>query len=180
MNKRFVVCLAVALLTWQAALAHAVIYIQIPNIQGEVTEPAHLGWTEAQSLSWSHTEAPPGSPVKVQFNRVICTKFMDSVSAALALSAADGHLMKDVKVEIVRSNGSGGVVVTSRMKLTNVRLTAYAVSAQSGPQLPMESLSLAFDTMTWINFKLTPQGQAVPGTAACWDVANNKSCTPIF
>jgi type VI secretion system Hcp family effector len=180
MKLRLVLCLAVVLVAWQVAVARAVTYMQIPNIQGEVTDSNHLGWIELQSLSWGHADAPPGAPVKVQFTRVNFTKLLDSVSAALALSAADGHVMKDVKVEIVRTNGSGGLVVVFRMKLTNARLTSYAASAQAGPQPPVESLALAFDTITWLNFRVTPQGQTAPGTAGCWDVVGNKSCTPAF
>ena len=181
MKRWFLLCLTIALLVGHIATSHAITYMQIPNIQGEVTEGNHAGWIEVQALSWSHNEAPPSSPVRMQFNRVIFTKTVDSVSAALALSAADGHPMKDVKVEILRgAPGGGGLFVAFRMKLTNARLTSYAASAQPGGAPPMESLALAFDTITWVNFKISASGQSSPGTAGCWDVVGNKSCAPAF
>ncbi len=159
-------------------VVQAATYMLIPNISGETTETNHVGWVELQSLNWGHSETPPGSPTRVQFNKVNCVKQIDSVTPALALLAANGQQMRDVKVEVVRQT-SGTAIVTFRLKLTNVRLAAYAASVQAN-QTGTETFALEYDSISWISFKTNNTGVAVPGTAGCWDVASNKSCTPSF
>jgi len=174
MKRYNVICFGMVLWACEVATSQAAIYMLIPSIQGEATEQAHAGWVEVQSLSWSHSEAPPGAQVKVQFGRVIFTKTADSTSAALALAAADQHQFREVKVEFVRSF-AGTPVVVYRMKLTNPRLVSYSAGGQSN-NLATENLAWEFDTITWIAHKVSPQGQAGPGTAGCWDTIGNRSC----
>ena len=174
MKRYNVIFLSMVIWAYQVATSHAAIYMLIPTIQGETTEQAHVGWIEVQSLSWSHSEARPGAQVRVQFGRVIFTKTAASTSAALALAAADQHQFREVKVEFVRAVASTPVVVF-RMKLTNPRLVTYQAGAQSN-SLATESLAWEFDTITWIAHKVSPQGQAGPGTIGCWDTVGNRSC----
>lgn len=162
----------------QTSMSEAGILMQIPGVQGESKVPNHTGWIDLESVNWGHGETPPGTPVKIQFARVTGTKHSDSVSATLALFGASGQLIKDVKIEFTSSVGDS-IVVISRIKLTNARLTTYQASAHDS-SLPIESLSFSFDSITWINFKISPQGQQLPGSAACWDLAGNKPCTPTF
>lgn len=162
----------------QASISEAGILMQIPGVQGESTVPNHAGWIELESVNWGHGETPPGAPVKIQFARVTGTKQSDSVSATLALFSASGQLIKDVKIEFTTSIGNS-IVVTSRIKLTNARLTTYQASAHES-SIPIESLSFSFDSITWINFKISPQGQQLPGSAACWDLPGNKPCQASF
>lgn len=167
------------LLAGHITASHATdLFLLIPNVPGESTDQAHLGWIDAQSASWSHGEAPPGSPVKIQFGRVTITKRNDSTSATLALLAASGQPIKDVKLEI-QTVGVNRVPLL-RVKLTNVRVASYATAWRENDNPATDSIALSFDTITWINFKITAQGQSVAGSSACWDVVNNKACTPTF
>jgi type VI protein secretion system component Hcp len=153
------------------------LYLSIPGIQGEATEPNHIGWMVMDTATWGHGEAPPGSPAQIQFGRVHFTKRSDSTSAALALLGANGQPLKDVKFESVRTSSSA-LQTTFRMKLTNARVTTYAASTNGS--MATENLALGFDTITWITFKTNPQGQMVPGSAACWDIVKNVSCVPQY
>jgi type VI secretion system secreted protein Hcp len=150
----------------------------IPNITGESTDQAHPGWIHIQSATWSHGEAPPGSVAKIQFGRVTITKRNDSTSPMLALLGASGQLIKDVKLEMLTANEAS--IPLLRMKLTNVRVASYATALRTADNAGTDSIALSFDTITWINFKITPQGQSVAGSSACWDVVNNKGCAPAF
>jgi type VI protein secretion system component Hcp len=147
-------------------------------MQGDVTESNHVGWIELQSLSFGHGEAPPGAQVKIQFGRVNMTKTMDSVSAALALLAASGQPVSQVRVEITRPSGSSAPVIF-KLKLTGARLTSFASSAQ--PIHPAaENLGWSFDSVTWINIKLNLQNQPVPGSSACWELVKNTPCQVAY
>jgi type VI protein secretion system component Hcp len=174
MKKYVVMGLTIALLACHVASGHAAIYVQIPGMQGEVTESNHIGWIELQSLSYGHNEGPPGSQVKVQYGRVNMTKLMDGLSAALALLGVTLQTVPQLKVEITRPTAAENPVVF-KMKLTGARVTSFTSSAQGGgaAQLPVESIGWSFDSITWINLKRNPQNQLVPGSSACWDVKNS-------
>jgi type VI protein secretion system component Hcp len=180
MKKGLLMCLTAALLSSQAISAHAAIFLQIPGMQGEVTESNHVGWIELQSLSFGHGEPPPGATVKVQFGRVNMTKTMEGLSAALASLAASSQAISQLKVEITRPTEATAPVVF-KMKLTGARLTSFASSAQGSAQgLAVESLGWSFDTITWISFKRNQQGQVVPGTSACVDLAKISPCQVTY
>lgn len=153
------------------------IFVFVPDIQGEVIgPPSHLGWIEAESISWGHGEAPAGAPVKIQFQRLQLVKRNDSTSPALALLAASGKLIKDIKVELLGTSRDS-LIAVARVKLTNARVTSVVTSASQNNRT--DSIGFSFDTITWITFKVNAQGQQ-PGGAACWDVVNNRSCAPTF
>ncbi len=164
----------------QVSASHADnLFLLLGGIQGESKDSQHSGgWNNLESASWGHGEAPPGSPNKIQFGRVQITKRQDSTSATLALLGATGQPLKDFKLEITRPGGGGSPVVVFRMKLTNARVTSYAAAARTEPAT--ESLGFSFDTISWITFKIDQQGQQTPGSSACFDVVNNKTCAPSF
>lgn len=162
----------------QVSVSHADdLFLFIAGIAGESKDQQHPGWNHLKSISWGHGEAPPGFPSKIQFERVQITKLRDSTSAALALLGATGQPIKDIKLEITKPTG-GAPVVVFRMKLTNARVTSYAVAAQNDPAT--ESVGFGFDTISWITFKLDELGRPSPGSAACFDVVNNKTCAASF
>ncbi len=178
MKKYVVMCLTIALVACHVASGHAAIYVQIPGMQGDVTESNHVGWIELQSLSFGHGEPPPGATVKVQFGRINMTKNMDSNSAALASLGATLQAIPQLKVEVTRSSGASNPVIF-KMKLTGARLTSFASSTQ--PLLPpVENIGWSFDTITWISLKLNQQGQVVPGTSACVDLSKNSPCQVAY
>lgn len=167
------------LFTCQVSVSHADdLFLLIAGIAGESKDQQHPGWNHLKSISWGHGEAPPGSPSKIQFGRVQIVKLRDTASAALALLGATGQPIKDIKLEITRPGAGGSPVIVFRMKLTNARVTSYAAAAHNDPAT--ESVSLSFDTISWITFKLDEQGRPSPGSAACFDVVNNKACSVSF
>jgi type VI secretion system secreted protein Hcp len=163
----------------QVSMSHADnLFLLLGGIQGESKDAQHPGWNNLESASWGHGEAPPGSPSKIQFGRVQITKLRDTASAPLALLGATGQQIKDIKLEITRPGAGGSPVVVFRMKLTNARVTSYAAAAHTGPAT--ESVGFSFDTISWITFKIDQQGQQTPGSSACFDVVNNKTCAASF
>lgn len=180
MRKLFTVLSAAGLLLLhEASVSHALdLFVFIEGIQGEVTEPAHPGWSVIQSAAWGHGEAPPGSAVKVQFGRFAITKQHDSISAILAQAAAMGTPFKEVKLEMVKNFG-GTKVAVSRIKLAGARVANYQTSGHGGEEAT-DSISFSFDRITWINFKLDASFRQLPGSAGCFDLKANAACPPIF
>lgn len=171
-------CATGLLFLCQVAISHADnLFLLLGGIQGESKDPQHPGWNNLRSATWGHGEAPPGSPSKIQFGRVQITKHQDSTSATLALLGATGQALKDFKLEITRPTADTNLVLFW-MKLTNARVASYAAAAHLDPAT--ESVSFSFDTITWITFKIDEQGRLLPGSSACYDVVNNKSCGVSF
>jgi hypothetical protein len=180
MKKGLLMCLTIALSAWHVATGHAAIYVQIPGMQGDVTESNHVGWIELQSLSFGHGEPPPGATVKVQFGRVNMTKTMEGLSAALALLGVTMQAVPQLKIEITKPT-AGTAPVVFKMKLTGARVTSFASSAQGSAQgQTLDSLGWSFETITWISLRLNQQGQVVPGTSACVDLAKNSPCQVAY
>lgn len=179
MLKTAVILFATGLLfISQVSMSHADdLFLLLGGIQGESKDAQHPGWNRLESVTWGHGEAPPGSPSKIQFGRVQITKRQDTASATLALLGATGQALKDFKLEITIPVG-GTPVAVFRIKLTNARVASYAAAAHNGPGT--ESVSFSFDTITWITLKIDEQGRSTPGSAACFDVVNNKSCGVSF
>ncbi len=179
MPKIIATLFTAGLLLCQASVSHAVaIFMFIDGVKGESKDNAHKDWTDVQSTNWAHGEAPPGSPVKIQFGRLQITKLNDSISPLLALAAATGLAFKELKLEMIRS---GPVpVVVSRVKLRGARVASYATAVQDGPNAPTDSIGFSFDQITWINFKVDATGQQIPGNAGCFDLKTNTACTPGF
>lgn len=169
------------LLLFQASVSHALeIFMLIDGIQGEVTETAHPGWSVVKSASWGHGEAPTGSVVKVQFQRLAIIKLNDPTSAVLAQAAATGKAFKEVKLEMLKNVGDTKVVM-NRVKLIGARVTNCQTSAQGeGSIPPTDSISFSFDTINWINFKKDSSGHQAPGSAGCFDLKANAACTTRF
>jgi type VI secretion system secreted protein Hcp len=180
--SKMVLCILTVwfLLAGHLATSHAAadLFLLIPNVPGESADQAHAGWIDLQGVTWSHGEAPPGSATKIQFGRVTMTKRNDSTSAMLALLAASGQPIKDVKLEMLTTGATRLLLL--RLKLTNVRVASYATAVTTAGNAATDSIALSFDTITWINFKINAQGQSVAGSSACWDVINNKACAPAF
>lgn len=165
----------------QLTISHALdVFVLIDGVQGEEMDPLHPGWIRVQNVTWGHGEAPPGSAVKVQFERFVITKVNDSTSALLAQAAATGQPFKDVKLEMVKTVEGSKKVVVNRIKLVGARVAHYQASAHGGGQIPADSISFSFDKITWINFKLDNLSRQLPGSAGCFDLKANTACPPTF
>lgn len=178
MPKLLATLFTAGLLLCHASVSHALdIFMFIDGMRGESNDNAHRDWTELQSASWGHGEPPPGSPVKVQFGRLNITKLNDSISPLLAQAAAAGTAFKDLKLEMIKPGQLR--VVMSRVKLKNARVSNYS-SSVSNASLGSDAVSFSFDQISWINFKVDPSGQQIPGNAGCFDLKTNTACTPGF
>lgn len=168
------------LLLGEASLSHADILMWIDGVQGESKDQAHSGWNDVQSANWGHGEPPPGSAIKVQFQRLSVTMKHDPVSALLAQAAAMGTSFREIKLEMTIPPGPTQIVY-SRVKLTGARVTSYQTSASPTSGNPhMDSITFGFDSITWIDFKVDETGRQYPGSSGCFILSKGIACTPTF
>lgn len=181
MKTRIVFAMTVGLILFGLTVnSYAELFVPIPGVQGESTEPNHPGWSHALSSSWKHSQGPPESTVKIaQFSQLTVTKTMDTTSGALALFVADARLLPEVLLEFTRTFNNQRLVHL-RIRLRNARLVSYEAAGNGNGDLPpTEMLGLTFAQISWATFRYDSSGRQVKGSAACWDVINNVSkCQP--
>lgn len=103
------------------------IFLKIPNVRGEATDPQHLGWIEALSLGH-----PSHSP-----NEFWITKTSDSTSGALFQMAQDG---KSFEGEIDMLD-NGRIVVHYGLK--GAVIAALQLGGRATEEGAIEQLTLA-------------------------------------
>lgn len=154
------------------------LFVLITNIEGESRDVNHPGWMDVTSIQWGAEGPPPDVKARPQLGPLVITKFSDSTSVGLALSAANGHIFPELKLEATKPFGDARKV-TYRIRLTDVRVVSYKRS-EAANNIPTETVEFAYSTITWIAFKLSSTGQLLGNTSACWDVINNKLCAVRF
>lgn len=127
---------------------------------------ASLQWGEGRGIS-----SPVGgtrSASEPSFSEVTISKVMDSASPQLAMLAANGDGNATCIITIKHS--TTGVALYT-LTLDKVFISGY--SANSGGDVPSESLSFNYTKITWVYQKVDGTGKAIgsPSTPMGWDLA---------
>ena len=131
-------------------------FMLVPGIPGSAIEEGHKDWIEVLSMSQGL------STVK---RSVACSdanimKSLDQAGPALWAAAAVRQLFSEVRIEVVKNGEFSGVIYDIR--LSNARVTSSQTSGSS--ELPMESVSFSYDTITLTFNPQDEKGQIHPGT----------------
>ena len=87
-------------------------------------------------------------------------KSLDQSGPALWAAAAVGQVFPGVHVEVVQDGVSPLVVYDIR--LSNAKVTSIATSGSS--ELPIESVSFSYQSLTLTFNRQSPTGELIPGT----------------
>ncbi len=142
------------------------IYMNFPNIQGDVLTKGFDNQIQLDSFQWGVGRAissPTGGTTREasapSVSEITITKVMDKSSPLLLQSSLVGQPVGPVTISFVKQTGTG-LVTYAQYTLENVLISGYSVS--SGGDNPTESLSLSF---TKVAFKFTPTNpDGSPGT----------------
>lgn len=151
--------LAPALLLLLAAIAYtpaadAAAFALFDGIPGEATDKDHAGWINIDSISESIRssiaigEKTTGS--EVQLDDISLTKIIDRSSVLLRDRLARGEVIPNVVIELTSSYSAVSRATYFKYELKNVVITSFqfsAVADEGSP--PTETLTLAFDEITW-------------------------------
>ncbi len=132
------------------------IYLQIDDIEGNVTEGAHEGWTEIDSLQWGVGRAIASAIGRAadressqpSISEISVTKLMDEASPHFFSEACVGE-GKPMVIEFCKTGEAAEVYM--KYELEDCMISGYSVS--SGGDRPTESISLSF---TRIEMTYTP------------------------
>jgi type VI secretion system secreted protein Hcp len=150
--------LAAGLLVIDAGKAYAQYqtFMFVPGIPGSSVDEAHKDWIEVLSMS----QGVSSTKKSVACSDVSIMKVLDQAGPALWAAAAVRQLFPEVRIEVVRGGEVQAVVYAIR--LTSVRVTSTQTSGSS--ELPMESVSFSYDSITLTFNSQDARGVIIPGT----------------
>ncbi|MBW6468613.1 MAG: type VI secretion system tube protein Hcp [Coriobacteriia bacterium] len=170
-------------------------YVQFSGIPGEVSVSDRIGWCELLAFNQSllTPDAPSGgAATRAKFEDILLLKPLDRASPLLQKACAEGTVLPDVSIEILRIT-AGNVAPYYSISLQDARVTSYnlgttsqssltssglpRVEAHQGvPEgaLPIEELSVTFDRIRVEYTPLKPDGSPDAAITFEWDVARNR------
>lgn len=131
-------------------------YMWVPGIPGSSVDANHVGWIEVLSMS----QGVSSIRRSVACSDVSIMKVLDQAGPALWAAAALRQVFPEVRIEVVRGGESPGVVYDIR--ISNAKVTSTQTSGSS--ELPVESVSFSFDSITLTFNTQAPDGSFQPGT----------------
>ena len=152
------------------------IFVLFDGIAGESADKDHARWIDV--LSYSHALSSPATIVgggggagKPQHEPVAFTKFLDAASPELIKALNQGKHVKDATFEFVRTGDRPFKFLT--VKLEDVILTSYAISAAAGSDFPVEAVGVVYKKITWTYVPQKADGSAGTPITTSYDVSTN-------
>ena len=165
-------CLAAVLV---ALPAHAAVsmFLDIPGVSGESTDPVHtnqmdvLAWSWGMSNSGSAQVGGSGGTGKVNFQDVSFTKYVDTASPLLMLHCANGVHFTTATLYVLKSGATPNDYI--KIIMTDVLVTSVSSGGSGGEDRLTENVSLNFAK---VEFDYTPisNGKVIPFR---WDIQAN-------
>ena len=174
--------LGLALLTISTVPAFAAVdmFLKIDGIPGESTDQAHkdqieiLSWSWGASMPISSGSTGGSGAGKVQVSDLSFQKFADSTSPKILEKLFTGAHIPKVELSLSKLDGKGASADFYKITLENVLVSSYNTGGSSGSDLPVESLSLNFQKITFEFKKLKSDGTLDTPVTFGWDIAANK------
>jgi len=155
------------------------IYMKYDGIDGSVTAQGHEKWIELSSAQLGiNRNITDASGVGVNregavpsMSEIVCTKVQDDASAKLFQSSLWGK-GKLVKIDFVKTE-QGTWSTYLALEMENTLVSSYNVSGHGGPNAdsPMESFSLNFTKITYVQTHADPTNAAGKPERYFWDLA---------
>ncbi len=131
------------------------LYLKLDGIDGSSARKGHEKWIEI--LSYSHGISYSVGSGKdfagaVDHSPLNIMKMVDASSYAIIEKLNRRAQIKTILLEIWRDKGEGEGKVDSaavKIKLTNCRVSSYQMSGSDDGQLPVESVTFAYQAIEW-------------------------------
>ncbi|HYL65821.1 MAG TPA: type VI secretion system tube protein Hcp [Nitrosopumilaceae archaeon] len=155
------------------------IYLNYAGISGNSNAGGCSG-IQLDSFQWgagtqtgTQSSGSGGGAGKVRFNEFTITKTTDKASPLFFNQLVSG---KSGPAQITLCRKAGGEQQPYlQFTLGNTLISSYNIS--SGGDRPSESLTLNFQTLTFIWFEQSPNGTPTPISSVCFDVFTNNACS---
>ena len=155
------------------------IFMLFGDITGDVTTAGFEAWTELGSFQWGVGRGV-GSAMSGAMSRessipsiseIVVSKTMDSASPKLWTDSVAGMFNSKVTITFTTTS-QGQTEKFLSYEMTDCGLSGYSLS--SGGDMPSESLSLNFATISWTLTPVKPDGSGTPVTQG-YDLTQSKT-----
>ena len=130
-------------------------FLLVPGIPGDVTDVNHEGWIEVLSMS----QGASSTRKTVVCSDLSIMKSLDSAGPALWVAAAVGQVFPELHIQVTQSFDTR--VVIYDLRFANAKVTSTQTSSSS--ELPMESVSFSYQSLTLTFNKEDAKGNVTPG-----------------
>lgn len=155
-------------------------YMQIPGIDGDVSEKNHKNWIHLDSVEFGvsrHFSTETGrvsnrESSKPDFSEVSITKSMDQASPKLMQAACKSDAKQQIKINLCRTD-SDDLSAYAEITLSHVLISQYKLR-HTNEGKPYETIKLNFDK---IQIKYTPSdssNQAQGPQVAAYDLSDGS------
>jgi type VI protein secretion system component Hcp len=135
------------------------IYMSIPGVYGEVTDPNYLYWIELSSLQW-------GGMGTSSTNSFIVTKQFDSSSSTLYYKCVIGANLGQVVIALLKRDGGNGQEYM-RYSLSDTMIASYVTS---GSNPVAETVGLNFTKVEMKNSAMGDDTCSPPGSPSSYNL----------
>lgn len=175
--------------------ADAAIYMNLGDIEGEVTTEGYEGWIELDSFECGidniqkHTSGEKGGTEDLnigigELQECTISKSMDSASAKLAQSAINGNSLGTAEIDFVEIAGEAGAATEGRpvcylkYKLDRVFIKSWSISGDADDR-PTEEVAFYYNK---VGFAYVPQCETPPKPTniMSWDNVTNTPWDGVF
>jgi len=164
---------AVLLLAFSySASLHAAVdmFLEIPGIPGESTDPVHANQMDVLAWSWGMSH-PSGGTGTANFQDLSVAKYVDQASPLIMSSCASGaHISKATLY--VRKAGVNPIEYI-KIQLTNVLVSSVSTGGSGGEDRLTENVTLTFAKLQLDYLPDKPGGSADAAYSFRWDILGN-------
>ncbi|MBV8068094.1 MAG: type VI secretion system tube protein Hcp [Candidatus Eremiobacteraeota bacterium] len=144
------------------------IFLQIPGIQGQSSDPQHQGWIDLLTVSFGVRDtAVPGGAAEaysIQFDSVMATKVFDATSFLLYDQVVNGSPTNGAVIEIVIAEAGNPHTTTYRLELVESMIASVSSQAQAAADQDEETVQFSCLQMRWLYKSTDPTSKAIVNT----------------
>lgn len=171
--------LALSMLASSTPALASDILLKIDGIKGESQVKGHKDEIEVLSWSWGQStgtaRTTKGRQAAACITDLNFMKQVDASSPSLIMNGVVGEVAPTAVLTLLRSGEQQQEFLKLTMK--NVTVVSFQISGSDGADLPMESVSLHFESMQGEYRKQRPDGGLEP--AITWDITGGgRGCQP--
>lgn len=173
--------LALSMLASSTPALASDMFLKMDGVKGESTVKGHEN--EIEILSWSWGQSTGTARVKKGALPATCIqdlhlmKEIDKSTPALITNGILGNVAPTAVLTLTKPSGDGTGHEFLKLTMKNVTVVSFQTSASNGAELPTESVSLHFESMTGEYRQQDAKGGL--GDAITWDItAGNQACEP--
>lgn len=156
-------------------------FMKIDTIKGESVDKTHAGEIDVLAWSWGISNSGTthqgggGGSGKANVQDLSFTKYTDSSSPVLLLSASNGQHLATANFVVRKAGGKGAPIEYIKIDMSEVMVTSVSSGGSGGEDRLTENVTLNFAK---VKFTYTPQkadGTPSPGIDMTYDIAENTN-----